>query len=64
MLAKALEGILPEMSFDEILDVSKIYSVAGLLDRKTPLIETRPFRKIHHTASGVSIIGGGTKSRP
>lgn len=56
MLAKAFATILPKMTLDEIIEVSKIYSVAGLLSKNQPLIINRPFRKIHHTASGVSII--------
>lgn len=64
MLAKAFATILPDMDFSEIVDVSKIYSVAGLLSKDHPLVFTRPFRKVHHTASGVSIIGGGRDSRP
>lgn len=52
------------MTFEEKLEVSKIYSVAGLLSKKFPLIDRRPFRKIHHTASTISIVGGGSKSRP
>lgn len=57
MLAKALAGILPEMEIEEKIEVSKIYSVAGLLSKQKPLIQNRPFRSIHHTASEASIIG-------
>jgi magnesium chelatase family protein len=57
MLAKAMSGILPEMELDEQIELSKIYSVAGLLTKDMPLIEERPFRAIHHTASEASIIG-------
>lgn len=64
MLAKAFATILPDMAFSEIVDVSKIYSVAGLLSKDHPLVFARPFRKVHHTASGVSVIGGGRDSRP
>lgn len=64
MLAKALASILPPMELDEKIEVSQIYSVAGLLDKNHPLIENRPFRSIHHTASEASIIGGGRESRP
>jgi magnesium chelatase family protein len=53
MLARAFRTILPRMSVAEILEVSKIYSVAGLIPAKSPLISTRPFRAVHHTASGV-----------
>ncbi|MDD2566325.1 MAG: YifB family Mg chelatase-like AAA ATPase [Candidatus Gracilibacteria bacterium] len=64
MLAKAFAGIMPKMEIDEVIEVSKIYSVAGLLSKENPLVFERPFRKIHHTASMVSIVGGGRDSRP
>lgn len=64
MLAKRLPTILPDMSFEESLEVTKIYSVAGKLTDKTPIITTRPFRSPHHTASGVALTGGGTNPRP
>ncbi len=64
MLAKWLASLLPPMSLDEIIEVSGIYSVAGLLSRTQPLIIDRPFRSIHHTASEASIIGWGRDSRP
>ena len=64
MLARAFRTILPKMSVAEILEVSKIYSVAGLIPAKQPLVAVRPFRSIHHTASGVSIVGGGRKIGP
>lgn len=57
MLAKALQGILPDMELEEKIEVSQIYSVAGLLSRKQPIIHHRPFRSVHHTASEASIIG-------
>lgn len=57
MLSKALGGILPPMNYEEIVEVSKIYSVAGKLSREQPLVTARPFRCIHHTASAISIIG-------
>ena len=57
MLAKAFASILPEMSIDEVIEVSKIYSIAGLLTKEKPLIFRRPFRKVHHTASIISIVG-------
>lgn len=59
LLAKALRGILPPLSREESLEVTRIYSVANLLPADVPLIERRPFRVVHHTASGVSIVGGG-----
>lgn len=57
MLAKALGTILPPMTYEEIVEVSKIHSVAGKLTREHPLVVKRPFRKVHHTASAISIIG-------
>ncbi|MCH2188821.1 YifB family Mg chelatase-like AAA ATPase [Candidatus Gracilibacteria bacterium] len=64
MLAKAFASILPDMTIQEAIEVSKIYSISGLLDEKRPLISERPFRSVHHTASGVSIIGGGRNATP
>lgn len=64
LLAKALPSILPPLSFEESLEVTKIYSVAGLLPKETPLITLRPFRSPHHTASEVALIGGGNPPRP
>lgn len=59
LLAQALRGILPPLSREESLEVTRIYSVANLLPADQPLIMHRPFRLIHHTASGISIVGGG-----
>ncbi|MFA6594246.1 MAG: YifB family Mg chelatase-like AAA ATPase [Candidatus Buchananbacteria bacterium] len=64
MLAKALPSILPQMTREESLEVTKIYSAAGLLPADQPLITLRPFRAPHHTASGVSLVGGGAWPRP
>lgn len=64
MLARAFSTILPKMSFDEILEVTKIYSIAGLLSHDRPLISTRPFRAPHHSASAISLVGGGSNPRP
>jgi len=64
MLAKAFASILPKMELAEIIEVSKIYSVAWLLSKEVPLVFNRPFRKIHHTASSVSIIWWWRDSRP
>ncbi len=64
MLSKAFASILPPMNYEEIVEVSKIYSVAGKLSRAHPLVVARPFRAIHHTASAISIIGGGRDSKP
>lgn len=64
LLAKALISILPKLSFEESLEVTKIYSVAGLLPQGKPLINLRPFRSPHHTTSEVALIGGGNPPRP
>lgn len=64
LLAQALRGILPPLSREESLEVTQVYSVANLLPSDQPLISHRPFRLIHHTASGVSIVGGGTIPGP
>lgn len=62
MLARTLPSILPRLTLDEALEVTKIYSVAGLLT--SGFIKTRPFRAPHHTASGVALVGGGRLPRP
>ncbi len=62
MLAKALPGILPPLSFDDILEVTEIHSMTGSLDNT--LVAERPFRSPHHTASHVAIIGGGSNPKP
>ncbi|MCH8518548.1 YifB family Mg chelatase-like AAA ATPase [Candidatus Gracilibacteria bacterium] len=64
MLAKAFATILPNLSIEEAIEISKIYSISGLLSNEVPLITKRPFRSVHHTASGTSIIGGGRNARP
>jgi magnesium chelatase family protein len=64
MLAKAFAGILPPLEIEEQIEISRIYSVAGLLSRDHPLVRTRPFRMVHHTASEASIIGGGRDAKP
>ncbi len=64
MLARRLPTILPEMSFEEALETTRIYSVAGLLSPERPLVTSRPFRSPHHTISDVGLIGGGTQPRP
>jgi magnesium chelatase family protein len=63
LLARAYSGILPRMTEDEILEVTQIYSVAGMLDGKDIKIE-RPFRSPHHSCSHIAIVGGGSKLRP
>lgn len=64
LISKSLPGILPRMSVDEALEVTKIYSVAGLLPADTPLIRERPFRAPHHTISYAGLVGGGAWPRP
>ncbi|WP_066639460.1 YifB family Mg chelatase-like AAA ATPase [Desulfolucanica intricata] len=64
MLARRLPGILPDLTIDEAIEVTKIYSLSGLLKPEQPMISTRPFRSPHHTASTVSITGGGRFPRP
>ena len=64
MLSQALPGILPPLTFEESLSLSKIYSIAGLLPDKQPLVLQRPFRSPHHSASSASIIGGGRIPHP
>lgn len=62
MMAQAITGILPSLSEDEILEVSTIYSVAGLL--RGDLVKERPYRSPHHTTSAPAVIGGGANARP
>lgn len=64
MLAQRLPSILPDMTLDEAIEVTKIHSVAGELPRNTPLLSKRPFRHPHHTSSAIRLIGGGTIPKP
>ena len=64
MLAKRFPTILPDMSLDECLEVTKIYSVAGLLKNESDFVSERPFRSPHHTVSPVALIGGGQTPKP
>ncbi len=64
MLSKRLPSILPEMSWEESLEVSQIYSVMGMLTPRNPLVTERPFRSPHHTISNAGLAGGGTNPRP
>ncbi len=64
MLSKRLPSILPDMTWEEALEVSQIYSVMGLLTRENPLITRRPFRSPHHTVSNAGLSGGGSNPRP
>ncbi|MFN2433428.1 MAG: YifB family Mg chelatase-like AAA ATPase, partial [Gemmatimonadota bacterium] len=64
MLARRLPGILPVMSPDEVLETTRIHSVAGILSGGSPVVSKRPFRGPHHTASAASLVGGGSLPRP
>lgn len=64
LLARTMSTILPSMSLEEELEVTRIYSVAGLLPNNKPLMKDRPFRSPHHTASNIALIGGGTWPKP
>ncbi len=64
MLARGLQTILPDVTIDESIEISKLYSISGLLSQENPLVVERPFRSVHHTASSISIIGGGMHARP
>jgi len=64
ILAKAFAGILPKMSEEEMLEVTRIYSVVGLLNHNNPLVSARPFRAPHHSASEPALIGGGSALKP
>lgn len=64
MLAQRMSGILPDLTFDEALEVTKIHSIAGTLPKNTPLIMTRPFRSPHHTISAAGLSGGGSTPKP
>jgi magnesium chelatase family protein len=64
MLAKRLPTILPNMTFEEALQITKIYSVSGMLPQKTSLITNRPFRSPHHSISDISLVGGGKHIKP
>ncbi|MGL4999165.1 MAG: YifB family Mg chelatase-like AAA ATPase [Cetobacterium sp.] len=64
MLAKRIPTILPSMSEDEIIETTKIYSIAGELNERIPIVINRPFRDPHHTSTTTSIIGGGRTPKP
>jgi len=64
LMARAMPSILPSMTIEEALEVTKIYSVSGLLPPETPLIRQRPFRSPHHTISHAGLVGGGQWPRP
>ena len=64
LLLRCAEGLLPPLDEDEAVEVSRIHSVAGLVDRRAPLIRQRPVRAPHHTVSTQGLVGGGTRVRP
>lgn len=64
MMARRIPSILPDLSFEEALEITKIHSIAGVLKENTPIITTRPYRAPHHTVSASSLVGGGRIPRP
>jgi len=64
LLARSLPGIMPRMSLNEAIDVTRIYSIMDLLPENTPLLQHRPFRAPHHTISHAGLVGGGTWPQP
>ena len=64
MMAKRLPGILPDMSREEMIESTEIYSVSGLTSKNSPIVSQRPFRSPHHTVSAAGLSGGGTIPRP
>jgi magnesium chelatase family protein len=64
LIARAFASILPDLTLEEALELTKIYSVAGKLSSGESLVQSRPFRSPHHTASGVALVGGGAWPRP
>jgi len=64
LLARAMPGIMPKMTPNEALEITKIYSVAAMLPNDTPLMRRRPFRAPHHTISHAGLVGGGRQPRP
>ena len=64
LLSKTFASILPPLELEEAIELTKIYSVSGLLDKDNPLVSKRPFRIVHHSASAIGIIGGGSNPKP
>ncbi len=64
MIAKRIPTIMPDLSFNECLEITKIYSIAGLLSDVNPIISERPFRTPHHTVTTSALIGGGKYPKP
>lgn len=63
MLARRIPSILPDLTFEEALEVTKIHSIAGTLSKDTPILTTRPYRSPHHTVSASSLVGGRKNSK-
>lgn len=64
MMAKRIPSILPDLTFKEALEITKIHSISGVLPPGMPLISTRPFRSPHHTVSNAALVGGGRIPKP
>jgi magnesium chelatase family protein len=64
MIAQRIPTILPELTFEEALEITKIHSIAGILKENNQIITTRPFRHPHHTISAISLVGGGKTPKP
>ncbi|MBR4260540.1 MAG: ATP-binding protein [Clostridia bacterium] len=64
MIAKRIPTILPDLSLEESMEITKIHSIAGQLSEENPIINLRPFRSPHHTISPVSLVGGGRYPKP
>ena len=64
MMARRIKTILPDLDKEEMMEISKIYSIAGLINNNIGIINKRPFRSPHHSATITSLIGGGAKSVP
>ncbi len=64
MLAKRIPSILPKITFEESIETTQIHSVAGIINPNAPLVTSRPFRSVSHTASGVGLVGGGSIPKP
>ena len=64
MLAHRIPSILPELTFEEALEITKVHSISGLVSEENPLILKRPFRSPHHTITETSLIGGGRIPKP
>lgn len=63
-MVRRMPSILPDLTFEEALEITKIHSIAGTLKEDTPILTTRPYRAPHHTVSGTSLVGGGRIPRP